>query len=580
MLNERRQFRILLRAFLSQVVDADLISPGGEMQTLLIQFAALLSAFNFVVAIVIVPRYGTSPLPHATLMTNAWSDEEFLINTTISVAGLFMVLAWDSFLPDLRDRLVLGVLPVRVRTIALAKVAAAGLALALSVLLVNIFTGFCYAIILAAPGSGVLGLLRAFSAYWITMAAAALFMACLLLSVRGLAAYLLPHRVFVRISNLIQVGAFFAILAVYFLKPPLANPVGLTSPHNLLWLDWEPSYWFLGMFQQLNGSMHPVFRSLAVRAAWALLASTLLATITFALGYRRSIRRLAEQPDIPPVDRSRRASHLGAVIAKWIFKAPLDRAIFLFTARTLARSRKHRLLLAMYAGIGLAIALAYMESLLHGGWKLTWNQPNAPLLVASLVMLLFVIMGTRIVSTFPFALRSNWIFRVSAVHSPQTYFAAIRKSLYVLTAFPIWSASAIFFFAIWPGRSALQHLLVLMLAGALIVERSLYSFRKIPFACSYLPGKANLKVTLTMYGSIVLFAAHQGGQLEFWAMQRTARYLVVVLLLAGAAVWTRRRVNQFAAAPFTPIQFEDLPPGEILRLDIPTVPDSSPVNPV
>jgi hypothetical protein len=577
--NERRQFRVLLRSFLSQVVDVDLISPGGEMQTLGIQFAALLAAFNFVVAIVIVPRYGISPLPHATLMTNAWSDEEFLINTSISVAGLFMVLAWDTFLPDLRDRLVLGVLPVRLRTIALAKAAAVGCALGLSVLLVNIFTGFCYAMILAVPGGGLLGLLRAFCAYWITMAAATLFVACLLLSVQGLTAQLLPHRMFVRVSNFIQLGTFFTILAVYFLKPPLATPAGLTSPHNRLWLAW-PSYWFLGLFQQLNGPMHPVFKELAGRAIWALLASSLLAAVTLTLGYLRSMRRMAEQSDIFSADRSRRAAHFSAIIAKWFFKVSLDRAIFMFTARTLARSRKHRLLLAMFGGVGLAIALAYMESLLNGGWKQTWNQPNAPLLVASLVVLLFSIVGTRVVFTFPLALRSNWIFRVSAVHSPQSYFAAIRKSLYALTVFPICIASAIFFFAIWPGRSALQHLLVLMLAGVLILERSLYGFRKIPFTCSYLPGKANLKVTLTMYGSLILFAAHQGGQLEFWAMQRPARYLVVILLLAGAAVWTRRRLNQSAAAPFTPIQFEDLPPGEMVRLDILAAADSSAANPM
>jgi hypothetical protein len=36
------------------------------------------------------------------------------------------------------------------------------------------------------------------------------------------------------------------------------------------------------------------------------------------------------------------------------------------------------------------------------------------------------------------------------------------------------------------------HLLTMALLGALIVELCLLSFQKISFACSYLPGKANL----------------------------------------------------------------------------------------
>lgn len=566
--DERQQFRVLFRAFLFRALDLDLLSPGGDMQTLMIQFAAILAAFNLVVAYVLVPRYFVSTLPHARLLIYAWSDEEFLIGTTISIVGFLMVLAWDTLLPDLRDSLVLGLLPIRTRTIALARASAIGCALGLSVLLVNIFTGFAYAIILTPPGGGLLVLFRSFAAYWIAMTAAALFTACLLLAVQGIVAQLFSYRVFLQISGYIQLTAFFVILAVYFLKPALATPAGLTAPQSRIWLKWLPSYWFLGFFQQLNGSTHPAFAPLAARAVGALLTFGLLATITFALAHRRTIRRIVEQPDISPACRSRRGSRLSAIIANSAFHAPLNRAVFSFAARTLARSRKHRLLLAMYGGIGLAIALAYTESLLHGGWEQTWNQPNAPLLVASLVVQFFVILGARIVFALPIALPCNWIFRVTAVQSPAAYFAAVRKSLYALTAFPIWIASAVFFFAIWPGRSALQHLCVLVLAGVLIVEKSLNGFRKIPFACSYLPGKAKLNITLGLYASLVLFTAHQGGLLEFWAMQGLARYLALIFFLAVAAAWARFRFNAFAAAPFTSIQFEDRPPGEIFRIDL------------
>jgi hypothetical protein len=566
--SERQQIRVLFRVFLARAFDPELLSPGSDTQKLAIQFAAILAAFNFVLFYVLVPRYFTSSLPHATVLINAWSDEEFLIGTTISIVGLLMVMAWDTLLPDLRDSLVLGVLPIRTRSIALAKALVIGIAIVLSVVLVNIFTSFGYAMILTPAGGTARDLIRSFAAYWITMAAAAVFTASLLLAIQGLMAQLFSYRVFLRVSSFVQLAVFFVILAAYFLKPPLATPAGLIAPPSQMWLRWLPSYWFLGLFQQLAGAADPVFAKLAAWALRGLCTAGLVAALLFALAYRRTMRRIVEQPDLSPTGRSRGVSRLLANIGGVVIRAPLDQAIFCFAARTLARSRRHRLLLALYGGIGLAIALAYTESLLRGAWKQSWYQPNAPLLVASLVIPFFAILGSRIVFALPLTLPSNWIFRVTAVQHPSRYFEANRKSLYALTAFPVWFISAILFLAIWPRRPAVQHLTVLILSGIVIVETSLCGFRKVPFACSYLPGKANLNVTLPLYASLVLFLAHQGGMLEFWALQRFPRYIALICCLAVAAIWARRRFNQFASAPLTPIQFEDLPPQEILRIDL------------
>ena len=87
---------------------------------LLVQFAALLAAFSLTFAMGTVSKYVTSTLPHAALAMHAYTEEEFLIAATMAIAGLFSVLAWNTVLPDRRDCLVLGVLPVRVRTIFLA----------------------------------------------------------------------------------------------------------------------------------------------------------------------------------------------------------------------------------------------------------------------------------------------------------------------------------------------------------------------------------------------------------------------------------------------------------------------------
>src|SRR5262245_58912800 len=124
MLDPRRQFRALYRDFLLRLVDLELLSTGGDMTKLFAQFAALLAALSFVVAISVLPPYALAGLPPDKLALAATGDQEFLVATTMAVVGLFAVIAWDAVFPDRRDITILGALPVRTRTLFQAKVAA------------------------------------------------------------------------------------------------------------------------------------------------------------------------------------------------------------------------------------------------------------------------------------------------------------------------------------------------------------------------------------------------------------------------------------------------------------------------
>jgi hypothetical protein len=96
----------------------------------------------------------------------------------------------------------------------------------------------------------------------------------------------------------------------------------------------------------------------------------------------------------------------------------------------------------------------------------------------------------------------------------------------------------------------------------------LRGFRKIPFACSYLPGKAKLHVTLGIYGTLILFIAHLGSVLEFWTIQRPVRFAVFISILVIVAIKTRLTFNELAIAHTVPIQFDDIPPEHIRGLDL------------
>ncbi len=568
--NRARQFRVLYRDFLTRMIDLEVLSARGELQALLGQFAAMLAALSFVLMLYLVPRYGTSPLPHARLLTLAWLDEEFLIGVTMAIAGLFSVLAWNAVMPDRRDALVLGPLPVATGTICRAKIAALVTSLAVSVAAVNAFTGLAYPMVLS-PAGGLLGFLRSFSAYWIAMAAAGAFVCSALLAAQGIAAQVLSYRLFQRVSSFLQMAAFFVILGAFFLKPPLATVAGLTSPAHRGWIEWMPTYWFLGLFQVLNGSMHPTFGPLAERAVWALALASALAALSYVLAYQRGLRRIVEQPDIAPGDRSRAASGLARWLSERLLPKSIDRAIVLFTVRTIARSRQHRLILAAYAGIALAIALASLKSYLYGTARV-WGDTEVSLLAPSVVMIVFAAIGARAVFALPISLPANWIFRVTAVHSPQAYFSAARKALAGAAVAPVWIACAAVYLALWGGARACQHLLVLALLGAILVFASMRRFRKIPFACSYLPGKANLTVRLGMYGILFLFLCDTGVRVEVGALHAPRGFVILTAILVAGAFWTWRRTHTLSASPGEMLQFEELPAGGLLALDLTRAP--------
>jgi hypothetical protein len=141
MSDERRQFRILFRHFLAGIIDLESLSASGDLHQLLARALAVLAAFGFVVTIVVAPRLAFSTLPPDAIVRGLAAQADFMIAATTAVVGAVVLLAWNLVLPDRRDSSIIGLLPVRARTILLAKAAALVSAAGLSVLATNIAMG-------------------------------------------------------------------------------------------------------------------------------------------------------------------------------------------------------------------------------------------------------------------------------------------------------------------------------------------------------------------------------------------------------------------------------------------------------
>ena len=349
----RRHFVVLYRLFLARMIDLEILSAGGDVRDLVVRFVSVLAAFSLVLTYLIVPRYFLTSLPRASLQYALWNDTEFLLSTTIAVAGLFAVLAWNAVFPDRRDCLVLGPLPISTPVIVLAKLSAMATALGISLFAVNAFTGFLFPHILAGHNS----LLRAPAAWWIATFAAGIFIFSSMLALQGLAAQLMSWSLFLRVSGLLQLVALFAVIALFFVTPPFA----LTILHPGFIIQLLPSYWFTGLLYRLTGDQNPLFEPLAAIAVRNLSVAVAVAALTWALSYYRNIRRIVQAPDIAPSAHGRVAAQLVRFAAFGLLSKSLDRAILMFTCRTIARSRQHRLLLAACGGIGFATALGIFQ---------------------------------------------------------------------------------------------------------------------------------------------------------------------------------------------------------------------------
>jgi hypothetical protein len=130
------------------------------------------------------------------------------------VVGIFAVLSWDSVFPNRRDVMVLTPLPVRVRTMFLAKAVASATALGLTVVALHVLSGIAWPLAPAPANSSLLdwilppGIYRPLAAYWITMLGSGAFIFCSLLCLQGVVAQLLPRRQFLRVSAFLQIAAF------------------------------------------------------------------------------------------------------------------------------------------------------------------------------------------------------------------------------------------------------------------------------------------------------------------------------------------------------------------------------------
>jgi hypothetical protein len=476
--------------------------------------------------------------------------EETLLSLTMLVVGLITVVSWDATFPDRRDVLVLAPLPVRSRTILGAKIAASGALLGLAVVALNGLPSLAMAVSLG----GSYGIFRSFGAFWIAMLAMVVFLYAAVLTLQGFAALVLPRRIFLRVSGVLQIVAFAYFLCSFFMLPAL--PLGAMALPIAHWVvAWTPSFWFYALCVQLNGVLPASLSWLATRAWIALLISGLGGVTSLLLCYVRTLRKTVEEPDLIPAARGSRWNlRLGG---------PLKTAVILFSVRALTRSRQHRLAFSFYLSIVFAIALGTIR------FGLAMPAPHAltqDFLLNTILMMTFAVVGLRSVFSLPISLNANWVLRITQLRPTAEYTAATRTALMLMGVWPVVIAVGVLACTFRPVYQVIGHLFIVLLIGCVLAELSLVGFYKIPFTCSYLPGKSNIQ--FVFWGFLVLFipvvmwfTGHERS-----ALSSVPQYLWIVGSLS--AVIIALRVFNRHRAKLAAIYFEELEMAQTITLGL------------
>ena len=99
----------------------------------------------------------------------------------------------------------------------------------------------------------------------------------------------------------------------------------------------------------------------------------------------------------------------------------------------------------------------------------------------------------------PVDLKANWSFRITERGGIGSVRRAAVRFLWGAAILPVAWLPLPVCWLLWGGTQALFHSLFLTLTGAALVEILMRNFDKLPFACSILPGKQNLRVTFAVY---------------------------------------------------------------------------------
>jgi len=483
------------------------------------------------------------------------ADELWLITLMMSAIGLLTAIKWQSVFPDLRDNRSLATLPMRAYQIFLAKLLALLIVATAVIPTLNFLPSVLFPALSESRWSVNLFLGRRVLVHAATCMAGSYFFFFALIAFEGI--LLLTLRpLFSNIAGYVQ-GILVSSMLVLVVGSFAIEPTITNTALHPSWARWLPPIWFLGLYQNMLGDPDPQMQVLAHWALIALLTSIFLTIITYFFAYQRHLTNVEQGARKKTKRRPKEFSLLYFFVSK-----PRQAAVICFMSRTLAASSQHRTILMGYLGFGAAILVSGVLGIR------TLVQPTrliaARFVYAHVVMLIFLLIGFRHLFSIPAELRANWIFRVTEQEGRKEWLAAIDRFVLFAGGTAVFLMPFPFEFRLL-GWRALAESTLLGIFGLLCFECVFYSWEKLPFTCSHLPGKFPIWIrALQLFGLFGLLTPVNAILLGCLYSLPVFVTLLILLLVT----WTLVHRNRVRAHEEIRLKYEESPEPAVVSLSL------------
>jgi hypothetical protein len=543
-MNDR--LRTLVDHFFDRFFDKDSLTPEADARANVVQIVAILALPGAILSLFMIADH---PMIRSEL-TRMWlraGDRYIFVCFAMVVMGFVMTFKWDSLFPDRRDYLILTPLPISLKEFFAAKVMSLCGFLVLFIVAINAFSCLLVPYVYVVRNNAWRFFFPAFFAHATAVLSASMFTALLFAALQGILINLMNPSAFRRLSPWIQMIAMMGLVTILLIIPAISANVRLLSESNARVLDYLPVFWFLGVYEVLNpeGTLISQSHMWAATALEATLALGLVFVLTYLISYRRYSKKILEGVESDNFGQRWYQRACARVLCAVLLRHPLQRASYYFIGKVFGRSPKHRLFIAMYSGIGLALTISSLFVLSRDTYFVL-SVSRSGLMDAPLMLSFFIVSGLRVTFNIPYELGANWMFRITSGKGAAEYLKGTRRWVLLHGIVPLYVALApLEFLFLKPGEAAFQMAFGLAIS-ILLIECFFFQFNKVPFTCSYLPAKSHLAFLggAYLYGFTIYTFTMES--LEQWVgadILRTAFFFLwVVTLLVGISVY-RRQVN-------------------------------------
>lgn len=560
--HEFDQFVLLSRDSVRSLLNAALVTRDGDPSQFALWSLVLVATPPAMYAFRQLVNYSALGFQRADIIEHAIQvDRMFFLLYGMLVAALVAAATWEALLPNRADQEIVGSLPVRPRTLAAARLAAAVCAAIGASATVSLPAATFLAV--AAPSHPALGFLPVvFVAHIVSTMGASLFVFLLLLVLRALLALCFGAHTSERLATLLQLTTIAGLAEVFFfipgVIPALVDRLATGDRAALL----IPSMPFAALYAWLVGFSYPSLIFGALLAPLLLIASVAIVIPIYLFTARLFARRALESQ---PRQHVGLVSTLVRVATVALPSLPVMQSITTFTVTTLLRSRHHRLIVSAYLGLALAIGTL---SVIAGGLRgtLAFDEPAISLLALPLVTMFFATLGLRTAFTVPSDPDANWVFRLSQPALTSAVDATLI-SLLLLSIIPIVTVTALGALTLgWTERAATVTAMLDTVCGLTLAEWTLRDWRAVPFTCARSGDVEALKSRWLGHMLPLILFAFVNAAIQHAVLRSNRAAALYAGIVLGA--WIVQRLRRQFAPRHESVQFEASPPDGLATLDL------------